>query len=223
MVGLASGSWAQVVANHPQVEKMTVVEINPGYLRLIPQYPAVASLLTNSKVNIVIDDGRRWLVSNPAASFDVIVMNTTYNWRAQITDLLSVEFLQLARKHLKPGGVLFYNTTSSEEVQRTGASVFPYALMVGNCLAVSDSPIAMDWERWKAVLKQYRIDGQLVFDFDQPDSRKKFEELTSIPVNQPERFDSVQDADLIRARTKGARTITDDNMGTEWPASQFLR
>jgi hypothetical protein len=88
---------------------------------------------------------------------------------------------------------------------------------------VSDSPIATDWERWKAVLKQYRIDGQLVFDFDQPDSRKKFEELTSIPVNQPERFDSVQDADLIRARTKGARTITDDNMGTEWPASQFLR
>ncbi|MBZ5585763.1 MAG: hypothetical protein LAQ30_26930 [Acidobacteriia bacterium] len=61
MIGLASGSWAQVVANHPQVEKLTLVEINPGYLNLIPHHPEVASLLHNPKVDIVIDDGRRWL------------------------------------------------------------------------------------------------------------------------------------------------------------------
>src|ERR1700733_984922 len=42
MIGLGSGSWAQVVANHPQLEELVVVEINPGYLKLIPRYPAVA-------------------------------------------------------------------------------------------------------------------------------------------------------------------------------------
>jgi spermidine synthase len=62
MIGLGSGSWAQVVANHPQVEELTVVEINPGYLHLIPEQPTVASLLRNPKVRIVIDDGRRWLM-----------------------------------------------------------------------------------------------------------------------------------------------------------------
>ena len=35
MIGLATGAWAQVIANHPQVEKLTIVEINPGYLKLI--------------------------------------------------------------------------------------------------------------------------------------------------------------------------------------------
>ena len=65
MIGLSSGSWAQVFANHPQVEKFTIVEINPGYLRLIPMYREVASVLENPKVNVVIDDGRRWLLRNP--------------------------------------------------------------------------------------------------------------------------------------------------------------
>ncbi|HJZ19597.1 MAG TPA: hypothetical protein VJ226_01490, partial [Bradyrhizobium sp.] len=32
MIGLASGSWAQVIANNPSVKSLTVVEINPGYL-----------------------------------------------------------------------------------------------------------------------------------------------------------------------------------------------
>src|SRR5262249_33536700 len=31
MVGLASGSWATVVSQLPGVERMTIVEINPGY------------------------------------------------------------------------------------------------------------------------------------------------------------------------------------------------
>ena len=47
MIGLSSGSWAQVIANHPQVERLTIIEINPGYLRLIRQVPEVASMLQN--------------------------------------------------------------------------------------------------------------------------------------------------------------------------------
>src|SRR5260370_35396625 len=49
MLGLASGSWAQVVANNPEVETLDIVEINPGYLHLIAQYPEVRSLLSNPK------------------------------------------------------------------------------------------------------------------------------------------------------------------------------
>ena len=37
MIGLSSGSWAQVIANDPDVASLTVVEINPGYLSLIAQ------------------------------------------------------------------------------------------------------------------------------------------------------------------------------------------
>jgi spermidine synthase len=188
---------------------LVAVEINPGYLRIIRKYPQVRSLLDNPKVSIEIDDGRRWLVRHPSAKFDVIVSNTTFNWRAHTTNLLSREFLDLIRRHLKPGGVFFYNLTGSEEAQLTGLTVFPYALMVGNCLAVSDSPFQLDIERWKRIISAYRIDGAAVFDSNDPAHRKKFEELVRTYTTAPQ-------TDAIRAANRAKTIVTDDNMGAEW-------
>lgn len=228
-IGLSSGSWAQILANHPTVEKLTIIEINPGYLELIPKYPEVAGLLHNPKVDIIIDDGRRWLVRNPDRKFDLVVANATYNWRAHTTNLLSVEFLELIRRHLKPGGVHYYNTTGSERVLRTAATVFPYALRVANFVAVSDSPFKLDEERWRHILTSYRIDGKPVLDLSRPEHQERLEELLSLvktaetPTTGNSRLAfTMEYADSIRRRTVGSRIITDDNMGTEWePPSQI--
>ena len=144
IIGLAAGAWAQVVANDPNVREVTAVEINPGYLPIIKKYPEVQSLLVNPKVHIVIDDGRRWLVAHPERRFDFILMNTTFNWRANMSNLLSTEFMQLMRAHMNPGGIAYYNTTWSGEALATGASAFPYALRFMGFLAVSDSPITLE-------------------------------------------------------------------------------
>jgi spermidine synthase len=217
MIGLGSGSWAQVVANQPQVEELTAVEINPGYLKLIPQYSAVASLLGNPKVQITIDDGRLWLVRNPGQSFDAIVMNTTLHWRNHASTLLSVDFLRLARKHLNSGGVLLYNTTGSEDVMATGLAVYPYAFRFLNCLAVSDSPIVFDRARWKAALLSYVIDGKHVVDANDPKQMARLDEIVNIkedPTNM-QSF-SIENDDQLRKRLQGRLIITDDNMGAEW-------
>ena len=63
MIGLSSGSWAQVIANNPAVASLTVA-INPGYGQLVAQASEVSSLLANPKVTIITDDGRRWLRVN---------------------------------------------------------------------------------------------------------------------------------------------------------------
>jgi spermidine synthase len=168
IVGLSSGSWAQVVANNPAVKDITIVEINPGYLQLIEKHKDVESLLRNPKVHIVIDDGRRWLVSHPDSRFDFILMNTTHYWRANASNLLSREFLGLIRSHLNPGGIEYYNTTGSEEAMATGLSVFPYGLRIAGFIALSDSPFALDKERWRQSLIAYSIDGHPVFDLSIP-------------------------------------------------------
>ena len=217
MIGLGSGSWAQVVANHPQVEELTIVEINPGYLKLIPEQPAVASLLRNPKVRIVIDDGRRWLSWNHTAKYDAIVMNTTFHWRNHTSNLLSVEFLQIARAHLNPGGVLFYNTTGSEDVMATALSVYPYVLRFVNCIAVSDSPVVFDRERWRANLLSYVIDGKHVIDASDPTQMTRLEEIVGIPDDPTGRtLVSFENDDQLRGRLQNRLIITDDNMGTEW-------
>ena len=126
MIGLASGSWAQVIASNPAVASLTIVEINPGYIELIKTQPDVQSILRNPKIRIIEDDGRRWLGHHPEMHFDAIVSNTTWHYRSNSTNLLSVEFLELVKQHLNPGGVFFYNTTNSRRAQRSACTVFPY-------------------------------------------------------------------------------------------------
>jgi SAM-dependent methyltransferase len=219
MIGLSSGSWAQVIANHPQVEHLTIVEINPGYLSLIRRRPEVASLLANPKVRIDIDDGRRWLIRNPGQKYDAVVMNTTFNWRSNVSNLLSVEFLELIRQHLKPGGVHLYNTTGSPEVLATGLRVFPYGMRLANFAVVSDSPLQLDAQRWRDVLVNYKIDGALVFDLSRSSDSQRLEEVVALPATLDRdlsTFFTLESAEHIRARTAGVRLVTDDNMGTEW-------
>jgi spermidine synthase len=220
MVGLATGAWAQVVGNIPSVEKLTVVEINPGYLTLISKYDQVKSLLHNPKVDIVVDDGRRWLNRHPDEKFDVMVMNTTWNWRGHSTNLLSVEFFELVRSRLAPGGILYFNTTSSDDVKRTAATVFPYALRVYNCIAVSDSPFTFDKERWRTLLTTMKIDNAPLVDGKHADDGKFLEELINYAdtVNEPPRDDGLEKRETVLASAiaNGALVITDDNMVPEW-------
>jgi hypothetical protein len=221
VLGLASGSWAQVIANLPQVESMDVVEINPGDLRLIPEYPQVRSLLKNPKVHIYVDDARRWLTAHPQARYDAIVANGSYYWRDHSSHLLSVEFLRLIRKHLNPEGVYFFNTTESDDAIATGLHVFPYGLRVINFLAVSDSPIVVDKERWLSILKQYKIDGVPVFNAQNPQAMRMLEaySIFADTVKEPPRFLGMEYADSLNARLGRRLIFTEDNMGWEWRSS----
>jgi hypothetical protein len=217
LIGMAGGAWSQIVANHPQVERAVVVEINPGYRTVIARYPDVAPVLRNPKAQIVIDDGRRWMAAHREQKFDAILMDTVQHWRAHATNLLSVEMLTLARTMLKPGGVLYYNTTYSDDVQKTGTSVFPYAWRFGPFLALSDAPLQLDEARWRANMERYRLDGQFVLSGER--GRARLEQmagyLRAVDPTGNEHL-ATEPAESIRRRTASARVITDDNMATEW-------
>jgi spermidine synthase len=218
VIGLASGSWAQIFANHPQVETLDAVEINPGYLQLIPQYSMVQSLLQNPKVHVYADDGRRWLLAHPEARYDAVIANQSYNWRDHSSVLLSADFLRLVRTHLNPGGVYYFNTTESDESIATALHVFPYGLRVINFVAVSDSPIAVDKGRWISILRRYTIDGKTVFDPVDPTAQKTMAAYMALAdtLKEPPRFLGMESSDSLRARLGKRLIITDDNMGLEW-------
>jgi spermidine synthase len=218
MIGLSSGSWAAVLAGMPGLEHLTIVEINPGYLRLIAKHPEVAGILTDPKVDIVIDDGRRWLHRHPDPRFDVIVMNTTWHWRAHITNLVSREFMELARAHLAPGGVFYFNTTSSADVKKTAATSFPFALRVSNFMAVSDAPIAFDRARWQEALAAYRVGGAPAIDRSTDEGRRLFDETLALAdtLCRPPVADGLETRESVLARASSAEVVTDDTMIAEW-------
>jgi spermidine synthase len=218
VIGLSSGSWAQILIHHPQAESMDIVEINPGYLQLIARYPVVESLLRNPRVHIYVDDGRRWLLAHQQARYDAIVQNTSFYWRDHSSDLLSVDYLKIVREHLLPGGVYFYNTTGSDEVVATGLHVFPYGLRVMNFLAVSDAPLQYNRERMMAMLRAYRIDGKLLFDPADPASERTLARYESFvdTLTKPPNERGMETSDSLNARLRPRLIITDDNMGWEW-------
>ena len=219
IIGMSGGAWSQVIANHPQVQREVIVEINPGYVEVMRRYPAVAPLLHNPKAKIIIDDGRRWMFRHRDQKFDMIVMDTTYYWRAHATNLLSVEFLDLARQLLKPGGILYYNSTFSPIAQRTGALHFSYAYRFGPFMAVSDSPIPVDAGRWRETLLTYRIEGKPILNLEDADDRAVFNEILHWPNTLPGNTyesEGMETRDNILRRTSGKPIVTDDNMATEW-------
>jgi len=218
IIGLASGSWAQVIANHPETTAMDIVEINPGYLSLIPQYPVVRSLLTNPKVRIFVDDGRRWLNSHPTEKYDLIVTNSTYHWRAHSSTLLSAEFYKLVQPHLNDGGIYYFNSTESNETMATALSVFPYGMRIINFLAVSNSPIHFDSDLWLSTLAKYEIDRRHLFDRNEPASQRVLARYALLPktLDGPPVFAGLESSDSLRRRIGKVRLITDDNMGLEW-------
>jgi spermidine synthase len=190
----------------------------PGYLSLIAQEPAVASVLHNPKISIVTDDGRRWLRVHPDRHFDAIVSNTTWHFRANVTNLLSAEFLELMKSHLKPGGVFFYNTTDSPRAQRTGCLAFADGARFLNHMVVSPTPIRWDFDRWRRILAAYEIDGKSILDLSRSDDREMLDRFMS---HQNETGNGTENTPIepcssILARTAGRQPITDDNMGTEW-------
>lgn len=210
MIGLSTGSWASVLAENPEVERLTVVEINPGYLELVRRFPEVAGVVDHPKVRIEIDDARRWLVRNRERRFDVIVSNTTPHWRAHVTNLLSVEFLALAKSRLNPGGVLFYGTFGSAPAIHTALRLFPHGLFLQNFLAVGDQPVEFDEERWKSALRRQLRRGRPVFEPGNPEDQDRMDRIARAIRA------SFEPCDELRRRTSEAGLLTDDNMGAEW-------
>ncbi|MGV3660634.1 MAG: fused MFS/spermidine synthase [Prosthecobacter sp.] len=215
VIGVASGSWTQILVNHPQVKKVTAIELSHGYLDLIHARPEVASMLKNPKLELVIDDGRRWLRQHPDARFDAIVMNTTHHWREFASALLSREFLAEIKAHLAPDGVAFWNCTESPRAARTGMEVFPHTMMVMNHCLASNTPLEPDGARWRRILADYRIDGQPVVATEQLNGVVDFLSREALPV-PGDMWHWCRRA-AMEAAWSQAKIITDDNLGHEYP------
>jgi predicted membrane-bound spermidine synthase len=216
MIGLSVGSWLKLVTSFPGVEDIDVVEINPGYLDLIRYYPEQASALLDPRVHLHIGDGRRWLKEHPDNKYDMIVMNTTYHWRAYITNLLSQEFLRILKRHMNQNAILEYNTTGSPDALKTADSVFKNAYMYENFVVAGD----FDWREKLhssdavARLAALQLDGKALFP---PRNRSLIVEFLSLKVTPLSDVESI-----YNSMGRKLEIITDRNLITEFKYGKTL-
>jgi spermidine synthase len=206
VLGLSIGSWLTVLEGFPGLEHIDVIEINDGYMQMAQAFPPQARALQDPRVHLYVDDARRWLQYRPQERYDLILMNTTWHWRANISMLLSREMMQLTQQHLSPQGVIAFNATGSVDAFYTASQVFKSVRRYVNfiyaadwdCFAQTHSPQA-----WQS-LSTLTIDGRPAFKADslQP---KEFSSIPFVPIEQD-----------IEKLGRMPEAITDDNMLVEY-------
>lgn len=206
VLGLSIGSWLAVIEGFPGLEKIDVVEINPGYLEMARRFPVQRRALEDSRVDVNIDDARRWLQYRPTARYDLIVMNTTWHWRSNSTLLLSQEMMRLLQRHLTSQGVLIFNATGSLDAFYTASTVFSHVRRYENFI------YAANWDAFANVaeqsswdlLKNVTIDGRAALG-------ERSSQLAAFSAKPFVRLE-----DDITELGRMPELITDDNMLVEY-------
>ena len=92
------------VLKYPTVKSIDYVEVNPELIRLASKYKL---LPTNGKVNIYIEDGRRF-VKRIEKHYDVVIFSVPDPVSLQVNRYYTREFLQEVKTCLTPGAVVTF-------------------------------------------------------------------------------------------------------------------
>ncbi|TCB75096.1 spermidine synthase [Acinetobacter sp. ANC 3781] len=216
VIGLSTGSWAKVLSLMPNIKKMTIIEINPNYIELIKMYPEVRGILDDPRIEIVIDDGRKWLKKNDQKKFDIILMNTTWHWRAYGSNLLSQNFIQIIHDRLNKTGLAFYNTTQSMNAYVTAHQVFPYVYQYKFFILGANQPQQVNFNQIKnnLCLLKDPLTKSAVFS-NEAQCQKAAEVITE---NTLIPYEVIK----FNQKNKDLEVITDDNMITEFKYGKGL-
>jgi spermidine synthase len=121
--GGASGSLLQAL-QHPSLERVDYVELDPTVLDLARQYfPQWAAAQADARVHVHHADGRLFLKSTDRR-FDVILINLPDPQTAQLNRFYTVEFFREAAGKLNPTGILSFQLRGAEEYLSPELSAF---------------------------------------------------------------------------------------------------
>jgi spermidine synthase len=101
---VGSGSFASAAALRHEGYRVTVVELDAAVARLGWEHFQAVHRLTPGEVELVVDDGRRFLARDPHR-YDVIVLDVPAPFHLQTALLHTPDFYRLVAAHLGPGGV----------------------------------------------------------------------------------------------------------------------
>ena len=136
VIGFGAGGTAWSLSRYTALQRLDVVEFVPGVIRAARFFPEVNhGVLTDPRLRITIDDGRNYLLVTPE-TYDVVSVDTLDPKHAGNGNLYTLQFYELSRRVLKPGGIfvqwLPYHQVDNESLKiiaRTFQTVYPHATM----------------------------------------------------------------------------------------------
>ena len=155
VIGYGTGSTVEAALRAPGVERVTLVELNATVMRNLGRIPLFQSLLSDTRLETVVDDGRRYLLRS-YDKFDAILIDPLRTATAYSGNLYSREFFELLGLHLAPGGValvwLDEHRILPATLMRAFRHVRKYQFFA---LGANDAFRPRDDELWTATLKTF--------------------------------------------------------------------
>src|SRR4029077_19375220 len=140
VVGFGAGVTAGTFVTYPEIERVTICEIEPLIPQMISGYFTEQNynVVKDPRVQIVYDDARRFILTS-REKFDVITSDPIHPWVKGAASLYTREYFELVKRHLNPGGVvtqwvpLYESTVEAVKSEiATFLDVFPHGTVWAN-------------------------------------------------------------------------------------------
>lgn len=153
-VGFGIGSTTYGLLANPQVADVTTAELCGGNERIVrqlatPDRPEFVAVLDDPRQDLRTADGRQ-VLREPGAPYDVVVTDTVRTTSAASGNTYSVEYYEMVRDRLAPGGVMA-TWIPSGRVMASVQKVFPHVVTgvveeygQSRFVVASMSPITLD-------------------------------------------------------------------------------
>lgn len=107
VVGFGAGVTAGSFVPYPDVERLTICEIEPLIPRVVSGYFSKENndVANDKRTRIVYDDARSFILTTHD-KFDVITSDPIHPWVKGAASLYTREYFEAVKRHLNPGGVV---------------------------------------------------------------------------------------------------------------------
>ena len=107
VVGFGAGVTAGSFVPYPGIKRIVICELEPLIPRSIGPYFTKENndILHDPRVEFVYDDARHYILTTKE-KFDIITSDPIHPWVRGAATLYTKEYLELAKAHLNPGGVM---------------------------------------------------------------------------------------------------------------------
>lgn len=144
VLGGGDGLAVREILKYPQVESVTLVDLDPEMIRLFSTQPMLTALNQKSflspRVHIINADAFPWVDSN-SDSFDFIVIDFPDPTNYSLGKLYTTAFYKAVARHLSVQGLMVVQSTSpmfardsfwciEETIKKAGLQTYPYHVYV---------------------------------------------------------------------------------------------
>ncbi len=141
VIGFGTGVYTEAALKIPELETLTLVELSGSAMANLRKIQFIDDIVTDARLELVIDDGRRVLQRDPR-KYDLIIMDPMHPQSAYSNNIYSLEFFELLRSRLAEGGALLTFNGFDGVLTKTVLSVFSHVRVYRYFCIASESELS---------------------------------------------------------------------------------